>query len=165
MKKLLYLTLAVFIILSTILPISKSEAKQTNGRNFDQNPVKLVDQVKYNANKENSNKVQNTDLDNITSNSCAELSLDGRFTITRTLCSLKTLSKDYIQYVMYIWLALATIFLIRNGFKIVTSPDREKQIGVFKKNLWYTIVWVVLLIWFYYIVELFVSVVNIVTEW
>ena len=140
MKKLLYLTLAMFIILSTILPISKSEAKPKNGRTFDQNPVKLVDQVKYDANKENSNKVQNTDLDSIGSNHCTELSLEGNFTITKTLCSLKTLSKDYLQYVMYIGLAAATIFLIRNGFQIVTSSDREKQIGVFKKNLLYIII-------------------------
>ena len=100
MKKLLYLTLAVFIILSTILPIYQSEAK--NGRTFDQNPVKLVEEVKYQANKKNSDKVQNTDLDNISGNRCAELSLDGKYTITRTLCSLKSLTKDYIQYVMYI---------------------------------------------------------------
>jgi 4-hydroxybenzoate polyprenyltransferase len=65
---------------------------------------------------------------------------------------------------MYVGLTAATILLIRNWFKIVTSTDREKQVGVFKKNLLYIVIWVVLLIWFYYIIDIFVSVVNLVTD-
>jgi 4-hydroxybenzoate polyprenyltransferase len=65
---------------------------------------------------------------------------------------------------MFIGLTAATILLIRNWFLIVKSTDREKQIWVFKKNLLYIVIWVFLLIWFYYIIDIFVSVVNIVTE-
>jgi hypothetical protein len=65
---------------------------------------------------------------------------------------------------MWLGLTAATIILIRNWFKIVTATDREKQISTFKKSLLYITIWVVLLIWFYYIIELFVSVVNVVTE-
>lgn len=132
--------------------------------NRSQNPVSLINDVKYEANKDKSQQIQNTEYDNVTSSAsaCAELSVDSRFTIVRTLCSLKNLSRDYVQYVMYIWLAAATIFIIWNGFQIVTSSDREKQMWIFKKNIVYIIIWVVLLIGFYYIIDLFVSVVNLV---
>ena len=161
MKKILYSFMIIFGILSLILPISESKAW-----NFDQSsPVKIVEDVKYAANKNKSEQVQKTEYDAVSSRgTCAEIPADGRFTIARTLCSLKNLSRDYIQYLMYVGLTAATILLIRNWFKIVTSTDREKQVGVFKKNLLYIVIWVVLLIWFYYIIDIFVSVVNLVTD-
>jgi hypothetical protein len=63
---------------------------------------------------------------------------------------------------MYIWLTGATIFIIRNWFKIVTATDKEKQIWVFKKNMINLIIWVILLTSFYFILDAFVSVVNFV---
>jgi hypothetical protein len=65
---------------------------------------------------------------------------------------------------MYIGLSAATILLIWNGFKLVTSSDREKQMTTFKKNLIYIIIWVVLLVAFYFIIDVFVSFVNLVGE-
>lgn len=85
------------------------------------------------------------------------------FTLTLTLCYIKSHIWGYFQYIMYIWLAAATIFIIWNWFRIVTSQDREKQIWTFKKNLIYVIIWVVLLVAFNYIIDIFVSVVNLVT--
>ena len=131
---------------------------------FFDNPVTVLDAVYGNANRDRTDQVQHTDLDSVSSNPCSEVSVDGRFTITRTLCNLKMLSKDYLQYVMYIWLTAATILLIRNGFKIVTSADQGKEIEKFKKNLLYIVIWVFLLIWFYYVIDIFVSVVNLIVE-
>jgi hypothetical protein len=105
-------------------------------------------------------------LDVVTSkySECYWIAPDSRFTITRTLCSIKANIKDYLQYVMYIGLTAATILLIWNWFKIVTASDQGKQIWEFKKNLIYIVIWVLLLIWFYYIIDIFVSVVNLVAE-
>lgn len=134
--------------------------------NRSQSPVGIVNQVNEQANKKKSQQIQNTKYDDVSSDAstCHDFSLDGRFTIARTLCSLKELSRNYLQYVMYIWLAAATIFIIRNWFQIVTSTDKEKQLWTFKKNILYIIIWVVLLIGFYYILDLFVSVVNLIAE-
>ena len=110
MKKLFYLTIISFIIISIFAPISYSESW-----NFNQSPVDLVSDINDQANKKRSNRVQNTDLDAVSSKvDCRDISTDSRFTITRTLCSIKHLSKDYLQYVMYIGLTAATIILIRN---------------------------------------------------
>jgi hypothetical protein len=159
MKKYYILFIWIFALL---FPISFSSSY-----NWSQNPTNLVQDIKYEANKDKSQQIQNTEYDAVTSKDTAclsEVNWDGRMSITRTLCSLKNLSRDYLQYVMYIGLTAATIFIIRNWFKIVTSSDREKQMWTFKKNMLYLVIWITLLIWFYYIIDLFVSVVNLVAE-
>lgn len=134
-----------------------------SSRNYNR-PITIVDSVKWNANKSISDQVQKTDLDTVTSKFWCEASVNPKFTLTKTLCHLKELSKDYMQYVMYFGLVIATILLIRNWFKIVTATDREAQMKTFTKNMLYIVIWVVLLIWFYYIIDIFVSVVNLVTD-
>jgi hypothetical protein len=65
---------------------------------------------------------------------------------------------------MYIWISGATIFLIRNAFKLVTSWDREKQMWIFKKNLTYIIIWIVLMTWFFYLISAFTGIVNLIAK-
>ncbi len=140
---------------------------QVQSWDFNQsNPVKILDEVYYQSNKKASDDVQNTKLDMVTSkySACDWIAPDSRFTLTRTLCSIKANVKNYLQYVMYFGLTAATILLIRNWFKIVTASDQGKQVWEFKKNLIYIVVWVLLLIGFYYIIDIFVSVVNLVAE-
>ena len=117
-------------------------------------------------NKANENGIQNTDLDQVTSTTevCDWIAPDYRFTLTRTLCFIKNNIKNYLDYVLYIWLTVALILIIRNGFQLVMAQDGSKQMTTFKKNMLYIAIWVVLLIWFYYIIEIFVSVVNLVGE-
>ena len=126
----------------------------------------VLDSVKWNANKNRSEQVQKTKLDNTTSRYCNELgvSVESNFTITKTLCNIKMNISSYLEYLIYIWLTAATIFIIRNWFQLVTSPDRGKQIWVFKKNIIYIVVGVILLISFYYIIDIFVSMVKLVAE-
>lgn len=128
-------------------------------------PVKFLDNAYNKANKEGK-EIQNTDLNQVNSKSdaCADLAKDSRFTFTRTLCYIKNNIKNYLDYVLYIWLTAALILIIRNGFKLVTAQDGSKQMTTFKKNMLYIAIWVILLIWFYYIIEIFVSVVNLIGE-
>jgi len=107
--------------------------------------------------------VQETAVDHISSNSCNELWLDKRFTISWTLCYIKQSMHHYLQYIVYIGLSAAVIFLIWNGFKLITSSDREKEMGNFTKNLKYLIIWVILLVAFYAIIEIFTSIVNLLS--
>jgi uncharacterized RDD family membrane protein YckC len=90
--------------------------------------------------------------------------LDSRFTFTRTLCYIKNNIWSYLQYIMYIWLTAATILLIWNWFKLVTSQDREKEMKNFSKNLVYIIIWITLLLWFYYFIDIYVWVINLFSD-
>ena len=99
----------------------------SNNSIFTQNPVRVLDSFYSQANKNSSDRVQNTDLDTVTSNHCDELSVDERFTISRTLCNIKMKIGDYLQYVLYVGLAAATILLIWNGFQLVMASDKSKQ--------------------------------------
>ena len=162
MKKSIYLSILSFFAVILVLPISHSDAA-----NFNYNdPMQAIRQVRDDANKNRVTAIQNTDLDNTTSKGsmCDGIAPDSRFTITRTLCSVKANIKNYLQYVMYIWLTAATIFLIWNGFLIVVSPNREAQMKTFTKNLKYIVVWVVLLTWFYYIIDILIWLVNLFTD-
>ena len=136
----------------------------SNNSIFEESPVNVLDSFYSQANKNSSDRVQNTELDNVNSTYCNELSVDRRFSISRTLCNIKMNLGDYLQYFLYVGLTAATILLIWNGFKLVTSSDRDKQMTTFKKNLIYIIIWVVLLVAFYFIIDVFVSVVNLVAE-
>lgn len=137
-----------------------------NNSIFNQSSINVLKSFYTISNKKSSDRVQRTDLDNVSSRGCTE-AIGGvgiSFTITRTLCNIKGNIWDYLQYIMYIWLSVATILLIRNGFKLVTSSDREKQMSTFKKNLIYIIIWVILLVAFYYIIDVFVSLVNLIEK-
>ena len=165
MKKILYLSIWM-LILSFIFfwmsILNVTEAK--NDRNFNQSPVKLLDTVKNEANKSRSDQVQKTKLNNTTSKWCRDIWVDSRFTFTRTLCYIKNNVWSYLQYIMYIWLTAATILLIWNWFKLVTSQDREKEMKNFSKNLVYIIIWITLLLWFYYFIDIYVWIINLFSD-
>ena len=126
-------------------------------------PVKFLDNA-YNKANEKGKEIQDTDLNQVNSKSDACGGFESQFTFSRTLCYIKNNIKNYLDYVLYIWLTAALILIIRNGFKLVTAQDGSKQMTTFKKNMLYIAIWVILLIWFYYIIEIFVSVVNLLGE-
>jgi hypothetical protein len=174
MKKTLYLWLSLLVIISSITSISLAQdptpGNEKKGDSqgewtVEQDPIWVLDTVKRNANKDRSDEVQNTKLD-YTMSECIGDSVPwwAWFTITKTLCNIKVNIRAYLQYIVFAWLTLATIFLIRNGFQLVTSPDRSKQMWTFRKNITYIIIGVILLISFYYILDIFVTLVNFVTE-
>lgn len=159
MKKIFNLFIVLFILVVSILPIFQSQAW-----NWNKSPVWILEDVKEAANSREWDKVQDTQLDDTTSRWCTDIGLDSRYTLTRTLCYIKNNSWSYLQYALYTWLTLATIFLIWNGFLLVTSSNREKQIGTFKTNLIYTVIWITLLLWFYYFIDIYVWVINLFTD-
>ena len=184
MKKILYLFLSLFIFVGSISHVCLAQAAKPAGewnwgwnwqnnevehtkwpaaRKFvEHNPVRLLDAIYVDANGYKGDEVQNTQFDMVSYHWwCAPT----QYTISNTLCSLKSLSKSYLQYLMYIWLTAATILIIRNWFMLVTSKDREKQFQTFKKNISYIVIWVILLVWFYYIIDFFVSIVNLIAKW
>ena len=176
-KKLMHLLLISTMIIMPMLSISftraqgggewgwewKGEEKALDVRDVAKNnPVRLLETVKGNANKSKYEAVQYTELDKVSSTTPRVAAPE--YTITNTLNSAKEGIRDYLQYVMYIWISGATIFLIRNAFKLVTSWDREKQMWIFKKNLTYIIIWIVLMTWFFYLISAFTGIVNLIAK-
>lgn len=156
MKKILHLWLMLFIGMGSVLPISHIQAAASDARKIaEENPVKLVERVK------DESKIQNTELDKVT-HRWGDFGDD--YPITSTLDHARDNIWDYVQYIIYIWIAAATIFLIWNAFKVVTSQDREKQMGTFKRNLTYIIIGVILITWFYFILWLFSGMINLVFD-
>lgn len=161
MKKFVRYMLLFWIIILSFIQMSW---EVTVASWFDVNePIQVLDKVVDDANKNKSEDVQNTKMDKVTSklNSCW---VDGRYTFSNTLCFISNNLYYYLQYVVYIWLAMATIFLIWNGFQLVMSNDKQKQIWVFRTNLKNIWIWVILIVAFYIIIDIFVSVVNLLTE-
>jgi len=151
--------MVLFILVVSVLPVF-----QTQAWDWEKSPVKILQDVKDAANAHEGDKVQDTQLDDTTSRWCTDIGLDSRYTLTRTLCYIKNNSWSYLQYVLFTWLTLATIFIIWNGFMLVTSSNREKQISTFKTNLIYTVVWITLLLWFYYFIDIYVWIINLFTD-
>lgn len=175
MRGLYKLTIVLLWIISLIIIVPSNVYAQNSKKiNYEvshsnsifiQDPVGALNTFYTKANNNWNDRVQRTDLDTVTSRACTEaINKWSRFTITNTLCYLKSSIWDYLQYVMYIGLAAATILLIWNGFKLVTSTEREKQMTNFRKNLIYIIIWVILLISFYYIIDIFISAINLIAE-
>ena len=173
MKKIFHLFMAIIIFSISISSITLAQWVVKKWDKWDEwiaekdNPVKLLERVHYEANDEMGNRVQVTPLNKVSGDrvkSHCDISVDDkRFTLTYTMCSIKYHMRGYLQYIMYIWLAWATIFVIRNWFMIVTATDKEGQMKKFKDNIKYLIIWVILLTSFYFILDVFVSVVNFVT--
>ena len=163
MKKIWYLFMWIFAAFVSSFLIPNIANAQTD-RDFSQKPEKILETVKNNANKKKSEEVQKTQLDETTSKKCSDIGTDSRFTFTRTLCYIKNNSWSYLQYIMFIWLTAATILIIWNWFKLVTSPDREKQMSAFKKNLIYITIWVTLLLGFYYFLDIYVWIINLFSD-
>ena len=166
--------MSLFLIWGTLFSVSyaeeggdanvlPAETEQKQERKFTDNPVSLMKTVYTKANEEGE-KVQKTPLDSVNSKYCNELYLDGRFTLARTLCSIKYWIKWYLQYIVYIWLVGATIFIIWNWFMIVTATNKEDQMKKFRTNIINLAIWVILLTSFYFILDVFVSIINFVAE-
>ena len=134
----------------------------TDSSVFTRSPSKLLDDIYKDQTK--SDTVQETALDEVNSTESKMWWADSTFSITNTLYSIQKKMHNYLQYVVYIGLSAAVIFLIWNGFNIITSSDKEKEMGEFKKNLKYIIVWVIILVAFYTIIDVFVGIVNLISR-
>lgn len=128
-------------------------------------PMWVLEELVNEANKdEDQDKVQDTKLGNVITSKWNTCGVNSSYTFSNTLCVIKKNLYSYLQYAVYIWLAVATILLIWNGLQMVVSKDNEAQFKEFQKNAINIVKWVVLLLAFYFIIDLFVSVVNLLTK-
>ena len=139
--------------------MSKKNGQTTTSYNT---PTKLLDAVAWLSNK--TNKIQDTALDGVTSQSSSCGIVWGN--LTKTLCYLKENIHPYIQWIVYAWLALSLIFLIYNGFKMVTNVMNgwEGDIAKVRTNILYIWIGVIILTGFYYILDIIMAIINFLFE-
>ncbi len=128
---------------------------------YGQNPIQILDTVVSEANEEY--KIQQTALDTATSTQWGYAST---YKIANTLDRLRNNINPYLQWAVYIWLSVAVILLIYNGFLMVTNAiHKEWESAKVKKNIINIAIGVILLTWFYFIIRLAVALINSIFWW
>ncbi len=80
------------------------------------NPMQMLDNFANKVNKED--RIQDTALNDISN---IQWQYASEYKISNTLDSIRIQIAPYIQWVMYIWLSLAVLGIIYNGFLMVTN--------------------------------------------
>ena len=137
-------------------------AQQTTSRwSYGDSPIKVLDRVVDQANQDY--KIQQTALNGATDTQWAYQS---QYKIANTLDRFKNNINPYLQWAVYIWLSVAVILLIYNGFLMVTnSLHKEWDFAKVQKRVMYIVIWIILLTWFYFIIKLAVSIINSIFWW
>jgi len=157
MKKLL---ISIFLCWFLSMPLL-SFAQEWSWGKYGNDPITILDRVVQDANQDT--KVQQTALDGATDQ---QWSYAKQYKIANTLDWIKNNINPYLQRMIYIWLSVAVILLIYNGFLMVTnSLHGEWDITKLKNRFIYILVGVLLLTWFYFIIKLVVALINSIFGW
>jgi hypothetical protein len=136
-------------------------AQADNRWKYGGDPIDILDNVVIEANQDY--KIQQTALDSATD---ILWGYDSPYKIANTLDRLRNNINPYIQWAVYIWLSLAVILLIYNGFLMVTNAvHKEWETAKIKKNIINISIGVILLTGFYFIIKLAVSLINSIFWW
>ncbi len=144
------------IILGYILFQWFSIAQEWSRGKYGDNPIKILQTVVDEANDDY--EIQETALDWVTS---MQWAYPSQYKITNTLEYFRNKIQPYLQRVLYIWLTAAVILLIYNWFLMVTnSLHKEWDSEKVKKNIINIAIGVIVLTWFYFILQLMVAIIN-----
>ena len=158
MKKTLFIFL-IWLFWSFGL-VNITNAQQDRWWDFGSDPISILDNIKDEANEEY--KIQETALDTATDR---QWSYQSSRKISNTLDYLRTHISTYLQRIVFVWLTLAVIWLIWNGLMMVLQPvNKQWDMATVKKNIVNIAIWVIILTWFYAIIKIIVSVINMVFE-
>ena len=80
--------------------------------------------------------------------------------INWTLTSIKWHSNGYIQWLWFIWLAIALILIIYNGMLLLWNFSWEDKLAKAKKRFLSLILWVIILTSWYVIIKLVMSLIS-----
>ena len=119
---------------------------------YGTSPDEVLDRIVGEANA--TVKIQDTQLDKVTD---AEWQFATKYKITNTLDSLRMKVAPYLQWFIYIGLAVATILLIITGFEFVVSWQTWQDTKKLQWRIKNIIIGIVVLTWFYVIARIFTS--------
>ena len=155
MKKIIIALFTILFIGTAVSP-AFAQISRSAGAN---NPMDLLGSVVDKANEQN--KIQDTQLDGVTS-MYPGYSGNPQYRITNTLEYIKNNIHPYIQWIVFLGLTVATIFLVYNGFLLVTNGvnNGAGEFSKVKNNFIRIGIGVILLTGFYYLIDIILAVIN-----
>lgn len=116
-------------------------------------PMQMLDNFAWKVNQED--RIQDTVVNDISNIQWQYVS---EYKISNTLDSIRMQIAPYIQWIMYIGLSIAVLWIIYNGFLMVTNSLHGNWDSTKVKNRITNIaIWVGLLTWFYVVIELLLA--------
>lgn len=150
MKKALLLCLMIWRSISGI------SSAQTNGRwDYGSTPMQILDKVVNNANDQYN--IQDTPLEAVNE---WGWQFNAEYKIANTLDSIRYNIAKYIQWVVFIGMALAVIGIIITGLLMVTKAVSDSEIAEIKNRVKGIVIGVLILGWFVAIIRLVVSLIT-----
>jgi hypothetical protein len=136
-------------------------AQEWSRGKYGNDPIRILQTVVDEANDDY--EIQETALDWVTN---MQWAYPSQYKITNTLEYFRNRIQPYLQRVLYIWLTSAVILLIYNWFLMVTnSLHKEWDSEKVKKNIINIAIGVIVLTWFYFILQLMVAIINTIFGW
>lgn len=143
-------------LISLLIPFSLAFAAPDNWAWYGDSPTEILGSVVWEANK--NNQFQETALDGINNH---DGGYQEEFQISNTLDYLRMHVATYLQWLVYVWLTVAVILLIYNGFLMVTNTlTKAWDMTKVKKNIQYIAIGVIILTSFYAIIRLIIGLIN-----
>jgi hypothetical protein len=88
------------------------------------------------------------------------------YKISNTLDYVRKNLDPYLQWIIYTWLVLATIWLIYIGFLLTTNAlHKQWDWTKMKTSIMHILLWVFILSWFYLIIKVMVALITSIFWW
>ncbi len=84
--------------------------------------------------------------------------------ISWTLDSVRDNISFYLNWILFFGLSWATILIVYNGFLLVLTPMAWDKLENTKTRLLHLIIWVVVMTWFYFVIKIVLSIMNMILE-
>lgn len=160
MRKPLYHTFIITSIVWITMILCSSVFADRKGRwSIGSNPADVGDYIAWAVNED---RIQDNALNDISN---IQWQYASQYRITNTLDAIRVQITPYIQWVMYLWLSIAVILIVYNGFLMVTNSvnggagDPSK----IKSNMTNIVIGVILLCSFYIIIQVWLAVIAYLT--
>ncbi len=146
--------LSLFVI-STFM-FSFSSAQQWHWGRYGDSPIEVLDNVAWDVSDEDG-RIQQTALNDV---SDTQWSYPYQYKISNTLESIRKNIAPYLDWLVYIWTAMAVILLIYNWIRLITwvisEFDHNKAIWNIKNlAIWLAVMW-----WFWALIKLTMIIIN-----
>ncbi len=117
----------------------------------------------YYAGQVNEDRIQDNALNDI---SPVQWQYASEYRITNMLDAIRLQITPYIQWIMYLWLSIAVILIVYNGFLMVTNSINgwAGDTSTIKTNLTNIAIGVVLLCGFYVIIQVILAIIEYLTQ-
>lgn len=84
--------------------------------------------------------------------------------ISWTLDSVRENVSFYLNWIVFLWLSAATILIVYNWIVLMTTPISGDQKTKVIENIKHLAIWIVAMTWFYFLIRIVLSVLNLILE-